>query len=270
MPVQMAGHVDILEQRDSLRAPLLISVVVHAGVFASIALFTSLGAKGFLWGDPHAVGGGNSVGITAVSQIPLPGRSGEQNPLANDTESRVPAPPKPQPKVVKPPEPDAIPLRSRKSATPQPQPTRARTTAPQYRAQPDRPNQLYSSSGQRLSSNMYGSPLSGTSGTVGVGPRGNFGQRYGWYSALLEQRVGQKWRTDEVDARVQTAPPVIITFEIMKDGSVRNVRILQGSGNRTLDYSAQRAVFEAAPFPPLPQDFERNSAQIEFWFQLKR
>jgi protein TonB len=270
MPVQMAGHVDILEQRDSLRTPLLLSVIVHGAVFSSLALFTSLGVKGVLWGDPHAVGGGNSVGIQAVRQIPLPGRSGEQNLLANDTESRVPQPPKPQPKVVKPPEPEAIPLRSRKTAAPPPRPVQARETSQPYRAQPDRPNQLYSSAGQRLSSNMYGSPLAGTSGTVGVGPRGNFGQRYGWYSALLEQRVGQKWRTDEVDPRVQTAPPVIITFDIAKDGSARNVRILQSSGNRTLDYSAQRAIFEAAPFPPLPGDFERDSAQIEFWFQLRR
>jgi outer membrane biosynthesis protein TonB len=45
---------------------------------------------------------------------------------------------------------------------------------------------------------------------------------------------------------------------------------MQGSGNRTLDYSAQRAITEAAPFPPLPQGYERDSAQIEFWFVLKR
>ncbi len=269
MPAQLAGHVDILEQRDSLRRPLLLSAVAHAAVFVSFALFTSLGPKGMLWGDPHAVGTG-AVGITAVSQIPLPGRSGEQNPLANDTESRVPAPPKPQPKIVKPPEPDAIPLRSRKTTPAPERPSRRRETAQQYRAQPDRPNQLYSGAGQRLSSNMYGNPAGGTSGAVGVGPRGAFGQRYGWYTALLEQRVGQKWRTDEVDPRLQTAPPVIVTFEIMRDGSVRNVRILQASGNRALDYSAQRAIFEAAPFPPLPQDYDRNSAQIEFWFQLKR
>jgi protein TonB len=266
MAAQLAGHVDILEQRDSLRTPLLVSAFAHAALFSSFALFTSLGVKGVLWGDPHAVGTG-AVGITAVSQIPLPGRSGEQNPLANDTESRVPAPPKPQPKIAKPPEPDAIPLRG-KTTTPAPT-YRRRETAQQYRPQPDRPNQLYSGTGQRLSSNMYGQ-AGGTSGAVGVGPRGAFGQRYGWYTALLEQRVGQKWRTDEVDPRVQTAPPVIVTFEIMRDGSVRNVRILQASGNRTLDYSAQRAIFEAAPFPPLPQDYDRNSAQIEFWFQLKR
>ncbi len=269
MPVQMAGHVDVLEQQESLRKPLLISVAVHAAVFASFALSTSLGGKSMSFGTPHAVGGG-SVGISAVETIPLHGRSGDKNPLANDTESRVPAPPKPQPKkAVKPPEPDAIALRSRKTAT-QERASRTRETAQQYRAQPDRSNQLYSGAGQRLSSNMYGSPLAGSSGTVGIGPRGSLGQRFGWYGDMLQQRVGQKWRTDEVDPRVQTAPPVIITFDILKDGSARNVRILQGSGNRTLDLSAQRAIYEAAPFPPLPQGYERDDAQIEFWFELKR
>jgi protein TonB len=82
--------------------------------------------------------------------------------------------------------------------------------------------------------------------------------------------VAQKWRTDDVDPRVQTAPPVIVTFDILNSGQIRNVRILQASGNRVLDYSAQRAVYDAAPFPPLPQGFERDTAQIEFWFQLKR
>ena len=266
MPAQMASHVDVLEQRDSLRSPVLASVVLHALLFSTIILSTKVSGGGILWGDPRALGGGGSVGITAVKQIPLPTRSGAANPLANDTESRVPQPPKPQPKVVRAPEPEAIPLRGRKA---QQRPARTQQTAQQFRAQPDRPNQLYSGVGQALSSNMYAAQT-GTPGSVGVGPRGAFGQRFGWYRDLLEQRVGQKWRTDEVDPRVQTAPPVIVTFDILRNGQIRNVRILQASGNRALDYSAQRAVYEAAPFPPLPPGYERDTAQIEFWFQLKR
>jgi TonB family protein len=45
---------------------------------------------------------------------------------------------------------------------------------------------------------------------------------------------------------------------------------MQRSGNPTLDYSAQRAVLEAAPFPPLPAGFERDSARVEINFELKR
>jgi protein TonB len=263
----MAARVDNLDQRNSLSVPLVVSVVVHGGLFSLIALYTSLGMSGRVtWGNPHSLGGGGSVGVQSVKQLPMPVRSGATNPVANDTESRVPQAPKPEPKKVRAPEPDAIPLRARdvprKSTF-----MRSQQPSDYQNRQQGRANQLYSSKGQALSSNMFGG-MQGTGG-VGVG-RGTFGSRFGWYSDLLEQRVSQKWRTDEVDPRLQTAPPAIVTFEIRKNGSIGSVKILQSSGNRALDYSAQRAIFEAAPFPPLPQGYDRDSAQIEFWFQLKR
>jgi TonB family protein len=261
----MSSHVDILEQRESLRNPFLVSVAVHALVFALIGLNTALGEHGRVsWGTPHSLGGG--VAITAVSQIPLPARSGEKNLLANDTESRVPqmpeTKPKPQPKAAAP-KPDM-------SAIPLPGSVTRQTPRYQGRYLPNgaRPNQLYSSSGQALSSPLF-SAQTGTGG-VGVGPGSAFGERFGAYRDLLEQRVAQKWRTDDVDARLQTAPPVIMTFEILRDGSIRDVRIASSSGNRALDLSAQRAIYEASPFAPLPREYERNSAQIEIWFLLKR
>jgi protein TonB len=268
MAVQMSSHIDVLEQRDPVRISVLASVGLHAMMFTAVLLSTSIGRRGTLWGDPNALGGG-AVGVTAVRQIPLRARSGPANPVANDTESRVPQPPKPQVKAVRAPEPDAIPIRGRKARERAARVQQKQQTQP-YRTQPDRPNQLYSSAGQALSSSMYGSQAGSGGGKVGVGPRGSFGQRFGGYRDLLEQRVAQKWRTDDVDPRVQTAPPVIVTFDILNSGQIRNVRILQASGNRVLDYSAQRAVYDAAPFPPLPQGFERDTAQIEFWFQLKR
>ena len=46
--------------------------------------------------------------------------------------------------------------------------------------------------------------------------------------------------------------------------------MVQSSGSVALDYSAQRAITEAAPFEPLPAAYDGSSATIEFWFQLKR
>jgi TonB family protein len=63
---------------------------------------------------------------------------------------------------------------------------------------------------------------------------------------------------------------VIVTFEILRNGSIRTAQFLQRSGNPTLDYSAMRAIQESAPFPELPAGFEHNSATVEFWFELKR
>ena len=103
-----------------------------------------------------------------------------------------------------------------------------------------------------------------------MAPGGAFGNRFGYYDQLIREKVARNWRTNEVDPRVQTAPTVIVMFEIMRDGSIRNVRLLQRSGNPQLDNSCQRAIYDSAPFQPLPTGFERNSATIEFWFQLKR
>ena len=122
--------------------------------------------------------------------------------------------------------------------------------------------------GQSASSPLY-APAPG-SGGVGVGEGTPFGTRFGAYAALIRDRVAQKWRTEQVDARIRSLPSAIVTFDIQRGGQVRNVRVVQSSGNVALDYSAQRAVMEAAPFEPLPAAYSGSSATIEFWFTLKR
>ncbi len=263
----MPAHVDILEQHDSLKRPLMLSLLAHGGLATIIVLYTSVGRGGVLFGNPHPLGGGGSAMITPVGKLPLPARGGPVNRLANDTESHVPLPPKPQPKAApKPPPQDAISLHGRKQADRREQELIRRYQ--NYRAQPDVSNQIHSSVGTGLSSPMMGG-RAGT-GQIGMGPRSAFGYRFGWYRDLLEQKISEKWRTDDVDARIQYAPPVIVTFSIQRDGRVTDVRILQGSGNYSLDNSAKRAVFDSAPFQPLPQGFDQSSAQVEIWFQLKR
>lgn len=267
----MAPHIDILDEPESLRTPLIGSAMLHTAVFATILLATmSGGGRRDTWGDPNSLGGG-SVAINPVSgRIPLPSRSGVVNPVANDTESRVPQPPpvKEAKAERRAPEedPDAIAIKGRRSSRRMSDiiGSRQRFRRPENGSN----NQLYSSTGQALVSPMIGQ--TGSGGGVGVGQGSPFGNRYGFYVDLLRQRVAQKWRTGDVDPRLKTAPPVIISFNILRNGSVRNLRILQRSGNSVLDYSAQRAILEAGPFPALPSDWGHDDAQIEFWFQLTR
>jgi protein TonB len=80
--------------------------------------------------------------------------------------------------------------------------------------------------------------------------------------------VTEKWQNGALAG--QTAPMAIITFDIQRDGSIRNAKVAQPSGNSTMDYSALRAVMDAAPFPPLPPEYDRNQASVELQFQLKR
>jgi protein TonB len=262
----MVARHDILDRPESLRTPLVGSIVFHGAVASTIfALGLMPDATVLQWGDPASLGGG-AVAVTPVSRIPMPPRAGRINPLANDSQSQVPAPPpdvRAQPKQgAKEDDADAISLKSRRTETAR-RPARSSAKRPA-----DADNQLYSRGGAAAVSPMFGS-TSGGSG-VGVGQGNPFGDRFGAYVAILRQMVASKWNTSQVDARLQTAPPVIVLFEIQKDGKVRNLRLLQRSGISPLDYSAMRAVSESSPFPPLPRGFERDSAAVEFWFQLKR
>jgi protein TonB len=108
------------------------------------------------------------------------------------------------------------------------------------------------------------------SGGVGVGTGSPFGTRFGWYAQILRDKVARAWHTGDVDPRLKTAPVVIVTFTLLRSGEVRNVKVAQRSGNAVLDYSAERAIYDAAPFPALPPGYENNQASIEFWFELRR
>lgn len=265
----MAGHADILEQQDKLTGPFWGSLALHLGVVAAVATFSIVHPLGRVQlGDPNG-GRLGSVAVNSVSSIPLPNRGGPKNPVANDTESKVPSPPpkaKPQPKVKEPP-PDAIPIKSKTAKkyadTAAAQPNKWREQ------QVDRPNQLYTPHGQALSSDMY--QMQGGGG-VGIGTNSPFGTQFGYYANLLRDQVARAWRTGDIDPRVQTAPMVAVQFAILRDGSLvqGSVKVTQTSGNQAVDFSAMRAVLDAGRFPPLPAAMNRDRVDLELKFQLRR
>ena len=235
------------------------SIALHAAVFGFLVVSTlSFQRSHEVWGGPtHA---GEAVAVNAVKSIPLPSRSGRHNPVANDTESQVPQAPKPEPKKrVKVPEEKAIPLKSRQLKKQAQQQAQQR-----YRPEPLRENQMTSSQAPAAVSPLFQKP----GGAVGVGQNSTLGSRFGAYADLVAQRVTEKWQTSNLIG--QSAPMVIVTFDILRDGTVRNAKVAQRSGNSTLDYSALRAVMDAAPFPPLPSGYDRNEAGVELQFQLQR
>jgi len=49
---------------------------------------------------------------------------------------------------------------------------------------------------------------------------------------------------------------VVVAFQLLSDGSVRDVRVVQGSGHAALDRGAIDAVRNASPFPRSPVEAE--------------
>ena len=133
----------------------------------------------------------------------------------------------------------------------------------------DQPNQLYSTAARRLSSPMYNLP---GGGGVGIGTNSPFGTQFGCYANLLRDKVAQNVAHHRAEPAAQTAPPVAVTFTHPARRLAR-ARICHGScrssGDATLDRSAQRAILDAAPFPPLPPQFTEDQADIELTLPIE-
>lgn len=255
------------------------SVVFHVVLFGGLTGLAWWNA-GEAFGDPDA--GGTAVGIEAVATIPLPPKSGPENPVANDTENIVPPAPaeKPAPKAAPPPEPeDAIALKQpdRKQKTP-PAPKAKEEPAVSKAKEPLTPkqrlksfseiasNQLTSKEPQAVSSPLYSQ---GGAGRIGSDLDTTLGTRFPAYAARIQELTRQNWRTQDIDRSVSVAPPVTVRFDLMKDGHVESVRLIRRSGIPSLDESVLSAI-ETAHYPQLPDGYDRNSVPVEFTFELKR
>jgi len=257
-------HPDILDQREPINRAFLAALTLHVTLIAGMGIYGWVSTHRDSFGAQDA--GGGAIGIEAVKSIPLL-HSGQQNPVANDTESQVPQQPaKPieQTKEEKV-SPKAVALKMREKKHP------ADVASERQRFRPFKEidqNQVFAKQAPQVSNPLF-SAMPG-SGRIGTGANTTLGTRFAEYGQQIQQLVAQKWHTNDVDARVQTAPIVIASFDLMRDGSIRNLRVLQQSGISALDYSVQRAILEASPFPPIPPGFERDSAKVEFTFELKR
>ena len=256
-------HPDILDQPEPLNRAFGAAVTLHVTLIAGMGIYGWVSSHHESFGAPDA--GGGAIGIEAVKSIPLL-HSGPQNPVANDTESQVPQQPaKPlerekEEKVS----PNAVALKMKKRL-----PAYVASERQKFRPfnQIDQ-NQVFAKQAPQVSNPLF-SAMPG-SGRIGTGANTTLGTRFAAYAQQIQQLVAQKWHTNDVDARVQTAPVVIASFDLMRDGRIRNLRVVQQSGISALDYSVQRAILEASPFPPIPAGFDKDSAKVEFTFELKR
>ena len=85
----------------------------------------------------------------------------------------------------------------------------------------------------------------GGAGVVGL-EGGDF--PYTIYIDRMKTLIGSHWFRPQVGA----GPTTTVRFTIDRDGTVRDAKIENESGNPTFDRAALRAVLESSPLPPLP------------------
>ena len=265
----MAANAEIFFEHDRWGRNLTWSLGLHIAVAGAILLYAVVApsSHGEGWG---AGGGGDAMGVTLVSTVPLPANPAQtQNVLANDSKGLTQSQPKPEP--VQEQLPDAIPIPDKISKT-KPAP---KTTATKAKAKPEPVEEA-----DNVVPFGQGGPVSGPYGTFSAngakggfgftGGGGDFGSRYAWYVRVVQQKVSENWLKYEVDPNISTAQRVYITFDVMRDGHPANVQVEQSSGVPSLDQSATRAIQRIDTFGPLPSDYAANKVSVEFWFDYKR
>jgi len=90
---------------------------------------------------------------------------------------------------------------------------------------------------------------------------------HAWYLRQVLQKIQAQWERQGLANQPDQIPQIFV--EIQRDGSVRAPRIEKSSGNSLYDRAALRAVMEASPFPPLPQDWSKSSLRVLFTFELE-
>jgi protein TonB len=262
----MAANAEIYFEHGHWGRALAWSAGLHVGITVFLLIYSAIFNRpiGDTWG---AGGGGEAIGATLVSTVPLPANPAQtQNVLANESKGLTQSQPKIQEK-----EPDAIEIQGKNAKI---KPKKKQETASKEKPQPEpeaETNQVAFGEGGPVSGPYGTFSAAGAKGGFGItGAGGDFGTKYAWYVHVIQQKVAENWLKYEVDPRITTAQRVYITFDIARDGHPANVQVEQSSGVPSLDISAVRALQRIDTFGPLPADYSGSKISVEYWFDYKR
>jgi len=262
----MAANAEIYFERDHWGRPLAWSAVLHGAVVAFLLVYSAIfyGTSGQGWG---AGGGGEAIGATLVSTVPLPANpSPSQNVLANESKGLTQSQPKIEEK-----EPDAIEIQGKNTKIKKKPETATKEKAKAKPEPEPETNQVAFGEGGPVSGPYGTFSAAGAKGGFGfTGGGGDFGTRFAWYVQGVQRIVSENWLKYEIDPRITSAERVYVTFDIGRDGHPSNVQVEQSSGVPSLDISAARAIQRIDTFGPLPPDYSGNKVTVEFWFDYKK
>ena len=84
---------------------------------------------------------------------------------------------------------------------------------------------------------------------------------FAWYLRQVQGKISERW-----DGQAQDGAQPQVVFEIGRDGKLRGLSIEKSSSNSLYDQKALRAINDAAPFPPLPEEFKETFLRIHLGF----
>ncbi len=253
-----------------------LSLLLHLALAGTVLVSIYLKIRGEQW---SGVGGnvGQSINVTMVASagIPMPQPPAMESRTFDPDNGLYKA--TPQPKAPAPP-PDAIPLPSPEKTKTKPQPLPPTPKSKVFENKTPTPtNAIDYGKGGRLK-NMVGdnstNPGANPSAGVSVPGQGggDFATRFGWYIQAAKRRVDPNWDRLSIDPGVRSSTTLhaAVSFDINRDGSIKNVRITQSSGNLSWDNAGLRAIMSSNPLPPLPPDYQGAQVSVTWDFPEQR
>jgi TonB family protein len=167
--------------------------------------------------------------VEAPPKRPQERRPPRPEPKAPEPKNPTPPPPEPVPET----EPEKEPEKKPETPAPEPEPDRGRLGAPE---------------GNPLGTTAFGARISGVDPSF----------TYDSYLTRMLARIETEWRRPTVQGTVEA----VLHFVVDRDGTVRDLRVVETSGNRPFDLAAVRAVQNASPLPPLPHTYRKDSLGV--------
>jgi len=252
----------------SLKSYMKVSAILHALLIGLMVASALLKWPGNQWAGTG--GGGDNVKVSLVGSagIPMPKEPvvTESN-VVDPTKSlhkeeekpKPPEPPTPAEKIPKFKEEKPLPPTHKskvfENKTPPPD-----NAVPGHGGVPNLPTGVGSTPGS-----SPGLAIQGQGG-------GDFATRYGWYIESVKRRIQQNWLQNTIDPNVRAARMAKTTMEftIQRDGTIKDIKLFQSSGNLSMDNSGMRALLASSPLPALPSDYSGSYVRVTFDFDLSQ
>jgi len=243
---------------------LSYSVFLHLGLTLSMLVGIWVQRSGEHWGGIGGGDGAVSVNLVSGAGITMPQANDYTDSVAVDPTKGLhkeePLPPPPDIKS------EATTIPKFKQEKPLPPSRKSKVFE---RKTPDADNAVpYGKGGNPVLPSGYSNtpgPLNGGVTARGEGG-GDFAGRYAWYVQAVRRVISQNWMQNTIDPSARGRAHAVATFTINRDGSIKNIRISESSGNLSFDNSAQRALLSIDHFPPLPPDYTGSHVDVTFDF----
>lgn len=242
------------------------SGILHGALILVLGLASYFHWQGSQWSG--AGGGGENIKVNLVGSagIPMPKeKTVTESNVVDPTKTlnkpeEKPKPPEPPTKAEKIPE-----FKHEKPLPP------SRKSKPLEDKRPQIDNAVPGHSGPANIPTGVNSNPGNTSGVVVQGQGGgDFASRYGWYVESVKRRIQSNWLQNTIDPAVRQAHTAhaVAEFTIFRDGTVKDIKIVQTSGNASMDNSGLRALYSSNPMPALPPDYGKSYVTVTFDFDL--